>query len=79
MTGTGRGGGREEKKKDDKVEAGRIKCNFLRRERLAIKTAAREMKQQRDEREEERVKPTRGTEGAWVGVGGGTGLGHGQR
>lgn len=52
MTGSGREGRRGGKNKNDKAEAGRIKCNFLRRERLVIKTAEREI-EQRGEREEE--------------------------
>lgn len=66
MSGSGReGGGRGEKRKekqDDKAEAGRIKCNFLRREELAIKTAERGL-EQRDDRGGKREKPTGGTGG----------------
>lgn len=59
--GRGRGKKRKEKQ-DDKAEAGRIKCKFLRREELAIKTAERGL-EQRDDRGGKREKPTGGTGG----------------
>lgn len=66
-------GKKRKEKQDDKAEAGRIKCNFLRREELAIKTAERGL-EQRDDRGGKREKPTGGTE-----EGGVTSLGRSQR
>lgn len=71
MTGSEKDEVRGRKNKEDKAEAGRIKCNFLRRERLVIKTGEREI-EQRDEREEERKAGERDRGGLGMGGRGGS-------